>query len=127
MFFKRRPRITEDNYGALMTSFGRVVDNDPFVRTPAQALAERVMREHANLVAAVDAALYAGAAEYHLRLLAGSWIMAHEQAVPRATAEVFEEAVAWKFKPLAKGSELLPRRLGQLARGETARDLTPEA
>jgi hypothetical protein len=104
-----------------MTSFGRVVDLDPFVSRPAAALAERVAAEQAALVAAVDRMLYEGAAAYHLRLLAGSWIMAAEGAVPRETAEVFEEAVAWRFGPLVRGSPALAHRLSELARGEAGR------
>ena len=119
--FRRKPRITEDVYGRLMTSFGRVVDLDPFVSRPAAALANRVTGEEPALAGAVDARLYAGAAEYHLRLLAGAWIMSAEGSVPRETAEVFEEAVAWRFSPLAHGSESLPHRLSQLARGEAVR------
>lgn len=121
--FRRKPRITEDNYGRLMTSFGRVIDQDALVRGPAAALAERVAAEEPSLIAQVDARLYAGAAAYHLRLLAGAWILATEGSVPQATAEVFEEAVAWKLGPLAKGAAVLPRRLSQLARGEAPREL----
>lgn len=122
-WFKRKPRITEDIYGNLMTSFGRAADLDPLVKGPAQALAERVCEELAPTVAAVDARSYKGSALYHLRLLAGSWIMAAEGAVPRATAEVFEEAVAWKLGPLAPGAAKLSHRLSVLARGEGERDL----
>ena len=121
-WFRRKPLITEDNYGKLMMSFGRVVDRDPFVERPARALAERVVEEHPETVAAVDREMYGGSATYHLRLLAGSWIMASEGSVPRETAEVFEEAVAWKFGPLVKGSDKLPRLLSELARGEIERD-----
>lgn len=106
-----------------MTSFGRAVDLDPFVARPAAALAEHVAREQPDLIARVDAAFYAGSAIYHLRLLAGSWIMSREGSVPVATAEAFEEAVAWKFAPAAQGSGLLAHRLSQLARGEAERDL----
>ncbi len=119
--FRRKPRITEDIYGKLMTSFGRVVDLDPFVGRPAQALAERVVAEERALGAAVDAATFTGNAAYHLRLLAGAWIMAAEGAVPRATAEVFEEAVAWRFGPLTKDGGRLAHRLSTLARGEAER------
>lgn len=119
--FKRKPRIDEDNYGKLMTSFSRVVDQDPFVSGPAQALADRVLTEMASLAAAIDKRLYKGSAAYHLRLLAGAWMVANEGGVPRATAEVFEEAVAWKFNPLAKGSSALPRKVSELARGEFPR------
>ena len=119
--FRRKPRITDDIYGKLMTSFGRVVDLDEFVARPAAALAERVAVEEPGLVSAVDSRLYAGAAVYHLRLLAGAWIMAAEGSVPRDTAEVFEEAVAWRFNPIARGSGALAHRLSELARGETAR------
>ena len=63
--------------------------------------------------------LYPGAAAYHLRLLAGAWILASEGGIPTETAEVFEEAVAWRF-----GNRALPERLGKLARGEVERDLT---
>jgi hypothetical protein len=119
--FRRKPRITDDVYGKLMTSFGRVVDGDPFVAGPAAALAERVAGEFVRTAEDVDARLYRGAALYHLRLLAGAWIIAAEGAVPAATAEVFEEAVAWRFGPLAKGGGQLARRTGELARGEAAR------
>lgn len=122
-WFSRKPRITDEIYGRLMTSFGRVVDLDPFVAGPAAALAERVAAEHPALIAAIDRATYDGSAVYHLRLLAGSWIVAAEGNVPRATAEVFEEAVAWRFRPLVKGGEALPRRVSALARGEGERDL----
>lgn len=120
--FRRRPLITEENYGRLMTSFGRTVDADPLVAGPAEALAARVAGELAAETAAADAKLYAGAAAYHLRLLAGAWILASEGGVPRETAEVFEEAVAWRF-----GARALPERLGVLARGEAERDLTLDA
>jgi len=117
--FRRRPLITEENYGRLMTSFGRTVDADPLVAGPAEALAERVTRELAGEVAAADEKLYRGAAAYHLRLLAGAWILAGEGGIPTETAEVFEEAVAWRF-----GARELPERLGKLARGEAERDLS---
>ena len=120
--WRRKPRITEDNYGRLMTSFGRVVDANPFLAGPAQALAERVVSEAGDLVGAIDGRLYAGATVYHLRLLAGAWMMARDAGVPTATAEVFEEAVAWRFGPLVKGSGRLAHRLSQLARGEGERD-----
>jgi hypothetical protein len=119
--FRRKPRITEDLYGKLMTSFGRTVDLDPFTSGPAQALARRAVDELNGMAAAVDEKLYNGAAEYHLRLLAGSWLMVRDGAVPRLTAEVFEEAVAWKFGPLVKGSAELARRVSALARAETER------
>ena len=122
--FRRKPRITDSIYGNLMTSFGRVVDVDPFVGRPAEALAARVAEEQPDAIAALDARLYAGAALYHLRLLAGSWIMSQEGSVPRETAEVFEEAVAWRFGPLVRGSASLPHRLSILARGGQARDTT---
>lgn len=121
-WFRRRPRITDDIYGRLMTSFGRVVDRDPMVKQPAAALAERVVAEFAELVEALDAGMYRGATLYHLRLLAGAWIMAREGAVPRATAEVFEEALAWRFEPVRKGSRVLAQRLTALANGEFERD-----
>ncbi len=120
--FRRRPRITEDNYGRLMTSFGRTVDADPLVAGPAGALAERVAGELAAEAAEADTKLYQGAAVYHLRLLAGAWVMAGEGGVPVETAEVFEEAVAWRF-----GARALPERLGKLARGEVERDLRLDA
>lgn len=122
-WFRRKPRITEDIYGNLMTAFGRTADLDPLVKGPAQALAERVCTELTDTVAAVDARSYKGSSLYHLRLLAGSWIMAAEGAVPRATAEVFEEAVVWKLGPLARNADRLSRRLSELARGEIERDL----
>ncbi len=119
--FRRKPRITEDIYGRLMTSFGRAVDVDPLVAGPAEALAERATAELAPLATAVDDRLYRGAAHYHLRLLAGSWLMARDGSVPRETAEVFEEAVVWKFGPLVKGSGELSHRVSALARGEGER------
>lgn len=124
--FSRKPRITEENYGRLMTSFGRVVDRDRFVKEPSEALAQRVVNEEPEVAAALDAQLYRGATHYHLRLLAGSWIIAQEGGVPIETAAVFEEAVAWKFGPLVKGSERLSHRLSELARGEAPRDLRLE-
>ncbi len=120
--FRRKPRITDVLYGNLMTSFGRTVDLDPFVSGPAAALAGRVAEEQPLLVSEVDRALYEGSCVYHLRLLAGAWVMANEGNVPRATAEVFEEAVAWRFGPLARGGGSLPRRLSELARGEFERE-----
>lgn len=120
--FKRKPRINEAIYGRLMTSFGRVVDLDRFVAQPAEALALRVVEEAQPTVSALDARLYRGATHYHLRLLAGSWIMASEGSVPRATAEVFEEALVWKFDPLVKGSGRLSHRVSELAKGEFERD-----
>ena len=119
--FRRKPRINEDLYGKLMTSFGRVVDLDPFISGPAEALAARTLDDLPELAGAVDARLYKGAAGYHLRLLAGSWLMAGDGSVPRLTAEVFEEAVAWKFGPLAKGSAELAHHISTLARGEGER------
>lgn len=119
--FRRRPLITEENYGRLMMSFGRTVDTDPLVAGPAEALAERVTAELATEAAAADEKLYRGAATYHLRLLAGAWILASEGGIPPETAEVFEEAVAWRF-----GTRELPERLGKLARGEVERDLSVE-
>lgn len=121
--WRRKPRITEENYGRLMTSFGRVVDSDRFLSEPAEVLARKVAVAEPRLVEAVDGRLYRGAAVYHLRLLAGAWMMARDGAVPVATAEVFEEAVAWRFGPLAKGAGLLAHRVSELARGEGARDL----
>ena len=111
---RRRPRITEDNYSKLMTSFGRVVDLDRFVAEPAQAMADRIGAAEAALIAEVDARLYKGAAIYHLRLLAGAWLMAREGTVPQATAEVFEEAVAWKFAPISRKAESLPHQIVNL-------------
>ena len=121
-WFKRKPLITEEVYGRLMTSFGRVVDLDILVRQPAEGLAKRVVGELPELAAAVDARMYSGAAGYHLKLLAGSWIMSQEGSIPVATAEVFEEAVAWKFGRLVGGAAQLPQRLSVLARGEGPRD-----
>lgn len=121
-WFRRRPRITDDIYGRLMTSFGRVVDRDPMVKTPAAALAERVAGEFAEQVEALDHGMYRGATVYHLRLLAGAWILVREGAVPRATAEVFEEALAWRFEPVLKGGGALARRVSALATGEFSRE-----
>jgi len=120
--FHRKPRIDESIYGRLMTSFGRVVDRDPFVAGPAESLARRVTEERPEATGQLDGRLYRGATLYHLRLLAGSWIMAHDGNVPEKTAEVFEEAVAWKFGPLVKGSGELAHHLSKLARGQGARD-----
>ncbi len=120
-WFKRKPRITHDIYGKLMMSFGRAVDKDSFIAQPAAALAERVAGEFSGITADLDAKAYAGSTVYHLRLLAGSWLMAAEGSVPRATAEVFEEAVAWKFGPKVKASGELARRVSELARGEGER------
>lgn len=119
--FRRKPRIDDHTYGKLMTSFGRVVDLDPYVAQPAAALAERVAGECGAVIAELDEQLYRGAAVYHLRLLAGSWIMVRDGSVPRETAEVFEEAVAWRFGPLVRGSGELAHRLSTLARGEGER------
>lgn len=124
--FRRKPRITEEIYGRLMTSFGRVVDIDPLVSGPAAALADRVCDESAELLESVDARLYRGATHHHLRLLAGAWILSQEGGVPEATADVFEEAVAWKFEPAARGASAMPRQLSALARGEGARDTRME-
>ena len=121
--FRRKPRIDEFNYGKLMTSFGRIIDRDPLLSGPAAALAEKVASEFPQLAAEIDSTEYHGATVYHLRLLAGAWLMRAEGSVPAATAEVFEEAVAWKFEPLAKGAAALPRRLSALARGEFDRDM----
>ncbi len=120
--FRRKPRITEEHYGRLMTSFGRTADKDPFVWRPSKALANRVVEEFPDVVEAVDARMYQGSARYHLELLAASWIMSDEGAVPRETAEVFEEAVVWKLEPIVKGSGELSRRVSALARGEIERD-----
>lgn len=120
--FRRKARLTDAIYGNLMTSFGRVVDLDPMVKNPAAALAERVVGEYAQHAAALDAVTYRGSTAYHLRLLAGSWIMSAEASIPRATAEVFEEAVAWRFEPLVRGSGVLAHRISSLARGEGERD-----
>ncbi|MCC6385803.1 MAG: hypothetical protein IT302_00310 [Dehalococcoidia bacterium] len=125
--FRRKPRIDDAIYGKLMTSFGRVVDMDPFVERPARALAERVVGEEPALAANLDGRQYRGATEYHLRLLAGAWIMSRDGTLPVATAEVFEEAVAWRFGPLVKGSGRLAHRLSQLARGEGERDTGNQA
>jgi hypothetical protein len=121
--WRRKPRITEDVYARLMTSFGRVVDLDPFVSRPAAALAQRVIREDPIAAAAVDAAEYGGAATYHLRLLAGAWVMANDGAVPRATAAAFEEAVAWRFAKTSRAATALPHRLSKLASCGVAGDL----
>lgn len=126
-WFRRKPRITDAIYGNLMTSFGRVVDLDPMVKHPAMALAERVTGEHPELVTSLDAATYRGSTVYHLRLLAGSWIMSAEGSVPRATAEVFEEALVWRFEPLADGAGVLAHRVSLLARGEGERDTRQDA
>jgi hypothetical protein len=124
--FRRKPRIDEFNYGRLMTSFGRTVDRDPLLSGPASALADRIASEFPQLTTEIDSVEYGGATAYHLRLLAGAWLMAAEGSVPAATAEVFEEAVAWKFEPLAHGAATLPRRLSALARGEFERDMNQD-
>jgi hypothetical protein len=59
------------------------------------------------------------------RLLAGAWMMSRDGKLPVATAEAFEEAVAWRFGPLVKGSARLAHRLSQLARGEGEREPQP--
>lgn len=122
-WFRRKPRITEEIYGNLMTSFGRTADKDPFVWNPSIALAERVAGEYPETMEALDGQMWAGAADYHLRLLAASWLMAHDGGVPEETAEVFEEALVWKFEPLVKGSKHLPKRMTELANGEGERDM----
>lgn len=119
--WRRRPRITDESYGKLMTSFGRLADGDPFVWGPATALAERVAGEDPAIVKRVDARLWDGALVYHLRLLAASWVMVADGSVPRATAEVFAEAVAWKLEPLVPGSGRLAARLSERARGDSER------
>lgn len=106
-----------------MTSFGRVVAADPLIAGPASALADRVCDEHRSLASAVDAAMYAGAAHHHLLLLAGAWILSYDGATPVHTAEVFEEALVWKFEPVARGSGALARRTSALARGGGERDV----
>lgn len=121
-WFKRKPRITDENYGRLMTSFGRLADKDPFIWNPATALVDHVAASAAAQMTQLDGSLWDGAAAYHLRLLAASWLMAAEGSIPVATAEVFEEAVIWKFEPLLKGSGDLARQLSVLARGEAERD-----
>ncbi len=123
-WLRRKPRIDDATYGRLMTSFGRVVDQDPLLRGPAEALALAVAAHHPATVESLDGRMYAGAAAYHLRLLAGAWIMAREGTVPEATAAVFEEAVAWRFGRLVRGSDRLPRALTRLARGQFERDRT---
>lgn len=120
--FRRKPRITEEIYGRLLTSFGRVVDADPFIARPAEALADRVVEQLTGDAERVDQAMYAGSARYHLKLLAGAWLHAAEGNVPTETAEVFEEALVWKFEPMAKGTGELSHRLSALARGEIRRD-----
>ena len=74
-------------------------------------MADRVATTEPGLIAEVDARLYKGAAIYHLRLLAGAWLMARDGTVPQATAEVFEEAVAWKFAPVSRAAATLPRKV----------------
>ncbi|HKS91906.1 MAG TPA: hypothetical protein VJQ83_08250 [Tepidiformaceae bacterium] len=121
--FRRKPRITEEIYGRLVTSFGRVVAADPLVAGPATALADRVCGEESALAAAVDAGMYAGAAHHHLQLLAGAWILSNDGVTPARTAEIFEEALVWKFEPLARGSGALARSVSALAKGDGERDL----
>ena len=116
--FRRKPRITEEIYGKLLTSFGRVVELDRFVSGPSQALADRVVAEHPGQVAAIDGAMYAGATRYHLKLLASSWIEAADGRVPATTAEVFHEALLWKFGAIAPESARMVERLTSLAKGE---------
>lgn len=120
--FRRKPRITDEIYGRLMTSFGRVGPVDPFIWGPSKALAERVAAENPALVSELDAQTYAGSTEYHLQLLASAWLLAADEQVPEETAEIFAEAVSWKLKPLAKNAGVLPSRLTELARGEMQRD-----
>jgi probable selenium-dependent hydroxylase accessory protein YqeC len=116
--FRRRPRITEEIYGNLLTSFGRVVDLDPFISGPSEALADRVVGEHQAQAETIDRATYGGSARYHLKLLASSWMEAAEGRVPMKTAEVFHEALLWKFAPLSGDSRTMVERLSSLARGE---------
>jgi hypothetical protein len=123
--FKRKPRITDDMYGKLMTSFGRIVDLDPLITGPAESLAQRVASESAPMVSDLDSRMYKGATVYHLRLLAGAWIMARDGSVPTKTAEIFEEACVWKFEPVLRGSQALAHRVSALAKGEGERDRTP--
>lgn len=120
--FRRKPRITEEIYTRLMTSFGRVVAADPLIGGPAAALADRVCAEDVALVEAADRALYRGAVHHHMRLLAGAWILSQEGGTPAKTAEVFEEAVAWKLEPAVKGVSRLARRTSELATGAGERD-----
>jgi hypothetical protein len=117
-WFRRKPRIDEEIYGRLLTSFGRIAEVDPFVSGPAEALAERVTGEFPAETARIDTAMYAGAARYHLKLLAGAWMEAREGRVPQQTAEVFHEALLWKFRPIERGSKAAVERLSALARGE---------
>lgn len=105
-----------------MTSFGRVVDLDPLVAGPADSLAQRVVDGSAAIVTELDSRLYKGATLYHLRLLAGAWIMARDGNVPSETAEVFEEACVWKFEPVVRGSQSLAHQVSSLAKGEGERD-----
>jgi hypothetical protein len=124
-WFHRKPRITEEIYGRLLTSFGRVVDLDAFISGPSAALADRVVEEYPEQAARIDGKLYAGAARYHLKLLACSWLEAAEGRVPVKTAEVFHEALLWKFRPLAPESIALVERLSALARGEVRVEAPP--
>jgi hypothetical protein len=116
--FRRKPRITEEIYGKLLTSFGRVVELDPFVSGPSEALADRVVAEYPGQAESIDRAMYQGSARYHLKLLASSWMEAAEGRVPVKTAEVLHEALLWKFGPIAPESARMVERLTALARGE---------
>jgi hypothetical protein len=123
--FRRKPRIDDALYGKLMTSFGRVVDLDPFMAGPANAVAEKAIAAHLAAVERLDAGLYRGATRYHLRLLAGSWIMARDGNVPAKTADVFEEAVAWRLGKADKQGATLAHATAALARGEVQLDNRP--
>ena len=120
--FRRRPRITEEIYGRLLTSFGRVVELDPFVSVPSEALADRVVAEYPGQAESIDGAMYQGSTRYHLKLLASSWMEAAEGRVPVKTAEVFHEALLWKFGHVPGDSSPMVERLSALARGEVRVD-----
>lgn len=124
--FRRKPRITEEIYGRLLTSFGRIADRDPFIAGPSEALADRAIGEHPEQAGRIDSTMYRGSARYHLKLLASSWMEAAEGRVPRETAEVFHEALLWKLEPLAPGSKPLVERLSALAKGEVRVDEPPK-
>lgn len=123
--FRRKPHIDDALYGKLMTSFGRVVDLDPLLAGPADAVAQKALAQHAAAVERLDAGIYRGATRYHLRLLAGSWIMARDGGVPIKTAEVFEEAVAWRLGAVDKQGAALAHATSAIARGEVPLDNRP--
>ncbi|MFN0093258.1 MAG: hypothetical protein ACKVVT_00560 [Dehalococcoidia bacterium] len=99
-----------------MTSFGRAVDLDPEVAAPASSIAKQVLNEAPAAGARFDATAYEGAAEYHLRLLGGAWLLVARGRIPPDTALVFEEAVAWRLGRGGREPAALARRVTAIAR-----------